>query len=142
VRGTPVEIAETQTPLIFWRKELRPDSGGDGRTRGGLGQIIEVGSGIGTPFDILAAFDRIDHPPRGRDGGRNGEAGYVGLKSGQKLRGKGFQTIPPDDRLVVMTPGGAGIGDPRERAAASVRDDVESDLVSGEKAAGIYGFSR
>ena len=37
VRGTPVEIAESQTPLIFWRKELRPDSGGAGRTRGGLG---------------------------------------------------------------------------------------------------------
>ena len=35
VRGTPVEIAETQTPLIFWRKEFRPDSGGAGRTRGG-----------------------------------------------------------------------------------------------------------
>ena len=46
VRGTPVEIAETQTPLIFWRKELRPDSGGAGRTRGGLGQIIEIGSGV------------------------------------------------------------------------------------------------
>ena len=142
VRGTPVEIAETQTPLIFWRKELRPDSGGAGRTRGGLGQIIEVGSGIDAPFEILAAFDRIDHPPRGRDGGRNGENGYVGLKSGQKLRGKGFQTVPADDRLVVMTPGGAGIGDPRERAAANVRDDIESDLVSNEKAAAVYGFPR
>jgi N-methylhydantoinase B len=142
VRGTPVEIAETQTPLIFWRKELRPDSGGAGRTRGGLGQIIEVGSGIGSPFDILAAFDRIDHPPRGRDGGSNGEAGYVGLKSGQKMRGKGFQSIPADDRLVVMTPGGAGIGDPRGRAAERVREDVESELVSSENAATIYGFTR
>jgi N-methylhydantoinase B len=142
VRGTPVEIAETQTPLIFWRKELRPDSGGAGRTRGGLGQIIEVGSGIGSPFDILAAFDRIDHPPRGRDGGSNGEAGYVGLKSGQKMRGKGFQSIPADDRLVVMTPGGAGIGDPRGRAAESVREDVESELVSSENATRIYGYSR
>jgi N-methylhydantoinase B len=142
VRGTPVEIAETQTPLIFWRKELRPDSGGAGRTRGGLGQIIEVGSGIGSPFDILAAFDRIDHPPRGRDGGSNGEAGYVGLKSGQKMRGKGFQSIPPNDRLVVMTPGGAGIGDPQARAAESVREDVESELVSSENAATIYGFTR
>jgi N-methylhydantoinase B len=141
VRGTPVEIAETQTPLIFWRKELRPDSGGAGRTRGGLGQIIEVGSGIDAPFDILAAFDRIDHPPRGRDGGRDGEAGYVGLKSGRKLRGKGFQTIPPDDRLVVMTPGGAGIGKPSERARTSVRDDVDSGLVSAENAATIYDFS-
>jgi N-methylhydantoinase B len=142
VRGTPVEIAETQTPLIFWRKELRPDSGGAGRTRGGLGQIIEVGSGIDAPFEILAAFDRIDHPPRGRDGGKNGENGYVGLKSGQKLRGKGFQTVPADDRLVVMTPGGAGIGDPRERAAANVREDIASDLVSNEKAAAVYGFPR
>src|SRR5713101_2577067 len=140
VRGTPVEIAETQTPLIFWRKELRPDSGGPGRARGGLGQIIEVGSGVDAPFDILAAFDRIDHPPRGRDGGRDGEAGYVGLKSGQKLRGKGFQTVPPDDRLVVLTPGGAGIGDPRERAPTSVRDDVESGLVSSENAVAVYGF--
>jgi N-methylhydantoinase B len=142
VRGTPVEIAETQTPLIFWRKELRPDSGGAGRTRGGLGQIIEVGSGIDAPFEILAAFDRIDHPPRGRDGGRNGENGYVGLKSGQKLRGKGFQTVPADDRLVVMTPGGAGIGDPRERAATSVSDDIASELVSSEKADTVYGFPR
>jgi N-methylhydantoinase B len=142
VRGTPVEIAETQTPLIFWRKELRPDSGGAGRTRGGLGQIIEVGSGINTPFDILAAFDRIDHPPRGRDGGHNGENGYIGLKSGRKMKGKGFQTVPPDDRLLVMTPGGAGIGDPRERSAASVRDDVESDLVSAEKSATVYGRAR
>ena len=105
VKGTPVEIAELVTPLIFWRKELRPDSGGAGRTRGGLGQIIEIESGIGRPFDLLAAFDRIDHPPRGRDGGRDGAAGYVGLKSGRKLKGKGFQEIPTGDRLVVMTPG-------------------------------------
>src|ERR1700730_7888876 len=140
VRGTPVEIAETQTPLIFWRKAVRPDSGGAGRTRGGLGQIIEVGSGVDAPFDILAAFDRIDHPPRGRDGGRDGQAGYVGLKSGQKLRGKGFQTVPPDDRLVVLTPGGAGIGDPTERAPTSVRDDIESGLVSSENAVAVYGF--
>ncbi|MBW8854737.1 MAG: hydantoinase B/oxoprolinase family protein, partial [Bradyrhizobium sp.] len=142
VRGTPVEIAETQTPLIFWRKELRPDSGGAGRTRGGLGQIIEVGSGVDAPFDILAAFDRIDHPPRGRDGGKNGEAGYVGLKSGKKLRGKGFQQVPPDDRLVVLTPGGAGIGDPRERAPTAVNDDIESGLVSADNAVAVYGHTR
>jgi N-methylhydantoinase B len=41
-----------------------------------------------------------------------------------------------------MTPGGAGIGDPRERSAASVRDDVESDLVSAEKSATVYGRAR
>ncbi len=130
VRGTPVEIAETETPLIFWRKELRPDSGGAGRTRGGLGQIIEVGSGIGTPFEILAAFDRIDHPPRGRDGGHDGAPGYIGLKSGKTMRGKGFQQIPPTDRLVVMTPGGAGMGDPLARDRDRVAYDIAEGLVS------------
>jgi N-methylhydantoinase B len=139
VRGTPVEIAETETPLIFWRKELRPDSGGAGRTRGGLGQIIEVGSGIGRPFEILAAFDRIDHPARGRDGGHNGAPGYIGLKSGKTMRGKGFQEVPPDDRLVVMTPGGGGIGDPREREPAWVDRDLEDGLVSQDAAATAYG---
>jgi N-methylhydantoinase B len=138
VKGTPVEIAESITPLIFWRKELREDSGGAGRTRGGLGQRIEVGSRIGMPFELLAAYDRIDHPARGRDGGKDGAAGVVALRSGKKLRGKGFQLIPPDDRLVVMTPGGGGIGDPQERDRLAVTGDVTEGLVTVEGAK-IYG---
>ena len=134
VRGTPVEIAETQTPLIFWRKEFRPDSGGAGRTRGGLGQIMEIESGIAEPFDLLAAFDRIDYPPRGRDGGGDGEAGFVALKSGQTLKGKGFQLIPPGDRLVVMTPGGAGIGAPAKRDRSQVANDLADGLISEDTA--------
>ncbi len=130
VKGTPVEIAESITPLIFWRKEFREDSGGAGTMRGGLGQVIEVGSRIGKPFDLLAAYDRIDHPPRGRDGGKDGAAGAVSLKSGKVLKGKGFQLIPPDDRLVVMTPGGGGIGDPAKRDRAAVEKDVSAGLVS------------
>ncbi|TGR61416.1 hydantoinase B/oxoprolinase family protein, partial [bacterium M00.F.Ca.ET.194.01.1.1] len=43
VSGVPVEILETLTPLIFWRKELRAGSGGAGKFRGGLGQSIEIG---------------------------------------------------------------------------------------------------
>ncbi len=138
VKGTPVEIAESITPLIFWRKEFRVDSGGAGATRGGLGQVIEVGSRIGKPFDLLAAYDRIDHPPRGRDGGKNGAAGAVALKSGKVLKGKGFQLIPPDDRLVVMTPGGGGIGDPVKRDRKAVEKDLAEGLVT-PKGAKIYG---
>ena len=141
VRGTPVEIAESQTPLIFWKKELRPGSGGVGRTQGGHGQIIEIGSGVDRPWDILAAFDRIDHPPRGRDGGHNGAAGYIGLKSGKKMRGKGFQEIPPGDRLVVHTPGGGGIGAPDKRKSESVVRDLADELISEKTARDLYGFT-
>jgi N-methylhydantoinase B len=141
VRGTPVEIAESQTPLIFWKKELRPDSGGAGRTRGGLGQVIEMESGVGRPWDILAAFDRIEHPARGRDGGLGGAPGYIGLKSGKKMRGKGFQLVPPGERLVVLTPGGGGIGAPDTRAAGRVARDLADELVSKDSARDVYGHA-
>ena len=140
VRGTPVEIAETQTPLIFWRKELRPDSGGAGRTRGGHGQVIEIESGVAAPFDILAAFDRIDHPPRGRDGGA-GRAGGLHRRSSRarSSRARASSWCPPGDRLVVLTPGGAGIGAPGSRDRDAVARDVADGLVSAERAAKVYG---
>jgi N-methylhydantoinase B len=138
VRGTPIEIAESMLPVIFWRKELRPDSGGVGRTRGGLGQEIEVESAAGLPFQLLAAFDRIDHPPRGRDGGGDGARGYLGLASGGRLKGKGFQTVPPGDRLVIRTPGGAGIGPATERAPDAIARDLRDGLVSPEAADDQY----
>ncbi len=128
VKGTPVEIAEQITPLIFWKKELRPNSGGQGRTRGGLGQTIEIESGIGEPFDLLAAFDRIDHPPRGRDGGKDGAAGSVAIKGGRRLKGKGMQTVAPGERVVINTPGGGGIGDPAARDPKRRADDARDGL--------------
>ena len=140
VRGTPVEIAESMLPVIFWKKELRSDSGGAGRTRGGLGQDIEIESAAGLPFELLAAFDRIDHPPRGRDGGADGAHGYLGLASGAKLKGKGFQMVPPGDRLVVRTPGGAGIGPATERPSEALARDLRDELVTREAANLHYGW--
>ena len=130
VKGTPVEIAEQITPLIFWTKEYRPDSGGAGRMRGGHGQNIEIESRIGEPFELLAAYDRIDHPARGRDGGRDGAPGVVAFKSGKTLPGKGFLMVPPEERLVIKTPGGAGIGDPAERDPARLAAERKAGLVT------------
>jgi N-methylhydantoinase B len=116
VRGTPVEIVEAATPLVFWRRELRADSGGDGTTRGGLGQEMEIGVRDGAPFTLFAAFDRIAHPARGRAGGAPGAPGELRLRSGAVLAGKGAHQIAPDDRLIVRTPGGGGYGPPAGRA--------------------------
>jgi N-methylhydantoinase B len=140
VKGTPVEITETVAPLIFRRKEFRPDTGGAGRQRGGLGQVLEIESAIGADFELLAAFDRIDHPARGRQGGGNGAPGGVHLASGKVLRGKGVQTVPAGERLVIHTPGGAGFGDPHERAREAVRTDCRKGLVSAEAARSTYGL--
>jgi N-methylhydantoinase B len=134
VKGTPAEITEQTSPLIFWRRELRPDSAGPGRQRGGLGQVIEVEHRQGAPFTIWAAFDRIENPPRGREGGQNGTPGAVGLGDGTRLNGKGAQEIPPGARLVVSTPGGGGYGDPRGRDAEAVARDLRDGYVTAEAA--------
>jgi N-methylhydantoinase B len=116
VRGTPVEIVESMTPLLFWRKELRVDSGGQGTWRGGDGLELEIENRSGRPLDLLAAFDRIEHPPRGRDGGSDGAPGKLGLKnSGRALAGKGTQQIPAGEILSIRTPGGGGLGNPANR---------------------------
>ncbi len=70
-----------------------------------------------------AIFDRVGNAPRGRDGGEDGAPGVVMLKSGAMLRPKGYQVIPAGDRLVLMLPGGGGMGDPAGRdPAAAARD--------------------
>ena len=101
---------------------------------------MEIESGIDEPFDLLAAFDRIDYPARGRDGGGDGEAGFLSLKSGKVLKGKGFQLIPPGDRLMLMTPGGGGIGAPAERDRAQVANDLADELISPETADRLYAY--
>jgi N-methylhydantoinase B len=139
IRATPVEITESTAPLVYWRKELRPDSGGPGRWRGGHGQVVEIASLDGHPFELMAAFDRIEFPPRGRDGGADGASGQVKLGSGPSLRGKGVQDIAGDDSLIALTPGGGGIGDPLARDPQAVLEDVLDEHVSIECARRDYG---
>src|ERR1700749_3365923 len=66
VRNVPVEATEAITPLVIWRKELRQDSGGVGRQRGGLGQVMEISSREDAAFGIFARFERVKYPARGR----------------------------------------------------------------------------
>lgn len=140
IRNVAVEIMETLSPVVYWKKEYRPDSGGAGEHRGGLGQIMEIANGEDAPMIISATFDRIAHPARGANGGKQGGAGRLRLKSGPTLRGFGRQVIPAGDRVVVETPGGGGIGNPKKRSREKVARDVEHGLVSGDEAKKIYGY--
>ena len=138
VRTMPVEATENVAPVVFWIKELRADSGGAGRTRGGTGQTMEIGGKGDLEFAINAIFDRVANAPKGREGGLDGATGVVALKSGKTLRTKGFQTIPDGDRLILKLPGGAGMGDPLSRNSALVARDVRDGLVSADNARALY----
>ncbi len=140
VRTMPVEATEATAPIVIWRKELRPGSGGAGRTRGGLGQIMEIGGRDDLAFACNAIFDRVANAPRGRDGGGNGAAGRVTLKSGETLRPKGFQVIPDGERLLLELPGGGGMGDPMTRDRALIARDIRDGVVTPEEAERLYGY--
>ncbi|HMO09412.1 MAG TPA: hydantoinase B/oxoprolinase family protein, partial [Paracoccaceae bacterium] len=124
VMTMPIEATEQTGPIVVWRKELRPDSGGDGQYRGGLGQVIEIEALPGHQFDFSAMFDRVNHPARGRDGGAPGAAGRVALDDGTVLKPKGWQHVPEGRRLVLHLPGGGGFGDPAARDPPARVEDL------------------
>src|SRR5690348_7797273 len=141
VRTIPIEATENVAPVVFYRREFRDGSGGPGRFRGGLGQVIELGGAGANPLALLCNFERIRHPARGRNGGAPGGAGQVGLRSGRPIRPKGRQTVPPRDAICLQLPGGGGVGDPRARDPKAVRDDVLDGLITTEQARRDYGVA-
>ena len=135
-----VEATEHVGPIVVWKKELRPGSGGAGNTRGGLGQIIEIEPRDGYEFWFNAMFDRVDHPARGRDGGGDGAAGIVALADGTGLRSKGRQLISADQRLRLSLPGGGGYGAPNTRKITDIEADIDAGLITLDQAATAYGY--
>jgi N-methylhydantoinase B len=125
-----VEATEQIGPVVIWRKEIREDSGGAGKYRGGLGQIMELGPVDGYQFEFSAMFDRVLNPARGRAGGGDGATGAVYLDDGTPFPTKGKEIVPANRRLILELPGGGGFGDPAERDPAAVANDRAQGYVT------------
>jgi N-methylhydantoinase B len=141
VMTMPIEATEHAGPVIIWRKELRPDSGGAGKQRGGLGQYMEVGAREGHEFDFQAMFDRVDHPALGRQGGHSGAPTTIAQDDGSKMYGKGKQFVPHGRKVILAFPGGAGYGDPAERNVELIKRDLARGYISAQTAKQQYGLS-
>lgn len=141
VMGSLVEIIESTTPILVTRREMRPDSGGAGRLRGGCGQVIEIEARERTPLVIYGTVDRVRYPARGRDGGDAGACGRFEHSAGTPFFGKGSCTLKPGERLTVLTPGGGGQGSRLERDPEAVARDVKDGFVSAENARMLYGIA-
>jgi N-methylhydantoinase B len=138
VRTIPIEATESIAPVVFRRREFRASSGGAGKYRGGLGQVIELGGADASPIALLCNFERVNNPARGRNGGGKGAAGGVSLLSGRPIRPKGRQTVPPRDAIRLELPGGGGFGAPTERDPERVLDDVLDGLITRDDARRDY----
>jgi N-methylhydantoinase B len=130
-----VEVTEVRFPLFFARHEFRPDSGGDGRYRGGVGSVLDLHVEITEPARANTAGDGTRHAPYGILGGRDG------LPHRYRLRSRGRPdrvlktkevgvVVRPGDVFLVESGGGGGYGDPRRRAPEARAYDRENGFVT------------
>jgi N-methylhydantoinase B len=141
VAGVPAEVIEVLSPLVVHAREIRPDSGGPGRFRGGLGQQMRFGIRSDRPWTIAALFDRIRFAPRGYLGGHDGARGAFMLSDGSHPDPKMQRTLAPDVEVTMSLPGGGGFWPPFERDASAVLKDVVAGKVSLEAAEREYGVA-
>ncbi len=140
VRAAPTEVLETLTPLVQQRRELRPDSGGAGEHRGGLGQVVQIRRRGEHGWTVNANIDRIENPATGAQNGLPGASGeFVDVTTECELPRKQLVRLAPDAGVRLVFPGGGGYGDPRARAVSRVLDDVVNGYISTSAAHEYYG---
>lgn len=141
VGGVPAEVIESLSPMVQHHRELRADSGGAGKFRGGLGQATEMGRLGGLAWSLSAMADRIQYPGAGLEGGKPGACGELTVDGNKRARPKALIALAPDSRVQLNLPGGGGYGNPFERDAQRVLQDVANGYVSIEAAATEYGVA-
>ena len=139
VAGVPAEVIESLSPVVLNRRELRPDSGGAGMWRGGLGQLTELTRRGEGKWSVSSIADRTKYPAPGLLGGQAGAAGEVTLGDGTRLHAKALADLKTVDVVHVNLPGGGGYGDPLQRDAQRVVWDVIEGYITPEEAEKKYG---
>jgi len=141
VAGVPAEVIESLSPVLLKRRQLRPDSGGVGTWRGGLGQLTEFGRRGNDKWSVSSIADRTVYPAPGLVGGKAGAAGELVLSDGSRPNPKALIDLKPDDVVHINLPGGGGYGDPFERDPERVLWDVVEGYITPEAAEKDYGVA-
>jgi N-methylhydantoinase B len=141
--NTPVEIFESDTPLLVESRELLADSGGSGRMKGGIGQreVFKVPDDQYAPLppvNLGIQAGRHIHPPEGLFGGNPGAKAQF-LVNGVSGNPFGLTQLKPGDVVTIDAAGGGGYGNPLEREPERVERDVIEGYVSLERAREDYG---
>jgi N-methylhydantoinase B len=139
-----IEASEREYPILWNEYGVREGSGGSGEWPGGCGNVYDLTVEAPTAFSILG--DQVNHAPGGVLGGRAGAPNDVQYTlAGDWHRPELGGKLPPTwlaagDRIAMRSPGGGGFGDPSDRAASDVADDVIDEYLSATDARAIYGW--
>jgi N-methylhydantoinase B len=142
VRNTPVELQEIKYPFLIEQHALRPDSGGAGRFRGGLGLALTYRAL--QPCKANINCDRTRDPPWGLNGGRPAATNcaiiHRAADGSEQVVYKATEVeIAAGDTITFLTAGGGGYGDPQQRDRNAIAREVAEGLVSSAAAATQYG---
>lgn len=139
----PIETLELDAPVRVLRSELRQDSGGAGRHRGGLGLIKEFELLEGR-MTLTHRGERHFHPAQGYAGGLPGACArtviYRSTGAAEEVPSKIVTSLSSGDRLVVETAGGGGYGNALKRSRIELEADIANGKVSVEAGAELYGY--
>ncbi len=139
----PVEVLESSFPVIFKQWALRPDSGGAGRHRGGLGAVYEI-EPLHDEADLVVLGERGNYHPPGVLEGLPADKNVVEYQQddgahrpsmGAKLFGV---KLKPGQSVRIESPGGGGYGAPGERATEAIAEDLRLGLITRERAERDY----
>ncbi len=140
VRNTPIEVLEARSGMFFERLEIRPDSAGAGRFRGGCGARRDIR--FRSDGEFLSVTKKTKTRPWALAGGHEPDPNQVivfpGTDREHRVSTKRI-TVAPGDRITLLTAGGGGHGDPALRDPEAVRRDVADGYLSPEAARDIYG---
>ena len=137
IRSPSIEVTEERFPFFVQRHELRPDSGGAGAWRGGLGAVCDlVYEGEGAAL-LNTAGDGIVVSPFGLFGGDDGLAHRYKIVSNGAERALGSKevgvVVNPGDHIICLSSGGGGYGPPQERDKAAAAWDLKNGYVTRYK---------
>ncbi len=143
MRNQPTELVEAQSSIRVLDYDIRPDSGGPGQWRGGVGQAITLEILCDGGIFLARGLDRMRFPAFGVAGGKPGATLRIIRNRGrpdEALLGKIHELhLRRGETVTLLMPGGGGFGDPMLRDPASVLNDVVRGFVSQESAARDYG---
>ncbi len=145
LRNVPVEVLESEAPVLVRRFGLRPDSEGAGQYRGGFGAEYDLQIRHPSAVVVMRGKDRHRFCAWGAAGGHAATtSGNHCERPGQPSHDLGKQTVyraNMNEVIRLWSGGGGGWGDPLQRDPDAVGEDVAAGLVSPERARSVYGVA-
>ena len=129
VANVPIEVLETDVPVLVTKKALENGSGGEGQYRGGLGQTFSFKNISEGSLNISILTEKTATVAKGVCGGEDGAMGSIEIIPERPFPKKGLDKLHPGEELILTLPGGGGYGNKEKRDSQLLASDKKMNYV-------------